>query len=120
MFVFKGWVPDNDLGNDDLITDRTCYRNCHSHQCAASANSSYAAASIKVPASSGLDILILIIQPRPNASSLTVSVASASIEFTSTTSPLTGLYRSETALTDSTVPNTSPLASMRPASGSST
>ena len=39
--------------------------------------------------------------------------------FTSVTSPLTGAYSSETAFTDSIVPNTSPLLKLRPTSGSS-
>ncbi len=40
--------------------------------------------------------------------------------FTAVTSPDIGVNSSETALTDSIVPNTSPFATVRPTSGSST
>src|SRR5215218_10658991 len=62
----------------------------------------------------------LTIQPSPYGSSLIFSGASSRDELTSTTSPPTGEYRSETALTLSTVPKESPATMVAPLSGSST
>src|SRR5215218_11009200 len=66
------------------------------------------------------EVLSLTIQPSPYGSSLIFSGASSSEELTSTTSPPTGVYRSETALTLSTVPKESPDPMVSPTSGNST
>src|SRR5262249_22322268 len=50
---------------------------------------------------------------------LTASGFCTSAVLTSVTCPLTGQYSSETAFTDSIVPNTSPLLKLRPTSGNS-
>src|SRR5579872_6175211 len=82
--------------------------------------SSYSSASISSSTSSGVASLIRIIQPSPYGSVLTSSGFSASASFTSTTSPEIGEKSSETALTDSILPISSPCSSSVPTCGSST
>ena len=57
--------------------------------------------------SSSVESLILMSQPSPCGSSLMMPGSETADLLTSTTSPETGEYSSETALTDSTVPNSS-------------
>src|SRR5690606_13733453 len=59
-------------------------------------------------------------QPSPYASSLIVSGLSASAVLTSTTVPLTGLYTSHAAFTDSTTALAAPASTRSPTLGSST
>src|SRR6266702_8474707 len=68
----------------------------------------------------GLPSLITIIQPWPYGSLLTVSGFFVSSLFASTTSPLRGAKRSETALTDSTTPKVFMAVTLVPTLGSST
>src|SRR5436305_13898082 len=91
-------------------------------QCADSFStySSYSSAVIISSTSSGVLRRIFIIQPSPYASVLTSSGFSLSASLTSTTSPDTGEKSSETALTDSMLPNSSPCSSSVPTCGSST
>src|SRR5207245_4114151 len=82
--------------------------------------SSYSSASISSSTSSGEVNRTLIIQPSPYGSVFTSSGFSASASLTSTTSPETGANSSETALTDSMLPISSPCSSSLPTCGSST
>src|SRR3954447_9975778 len=75
-------------------------------------------ASSSVPVSPGSDSFTTIIQ-LACGSVFTVSGRDLSAVFTSTTSPDTGAYSSDTALTDSIVPNDCPAFSFAPTSGSS-
>ena len=59
-------------------------------------------------------------QPLPSGSVLASDGSARSASLTSTISPLTGMYRSAAALTDSTTPATSPFLKLRPTSGRST
>src|SRR5512139_2933679 len=61
-----------------------------------------------------------MIQPVPYGSWLISSGWPPRSALPATTSPLTGLYTSEAALTDSTTAQASPAATRRPASGAST
>src|SRR2546428_10516377 len=61
-----------------------------------------------------------IIQPLPYGSEFTTSGESTSAGFTSTTVPLRGAYRSDTAFTDSTTPNGCMDVTFAPTAGSST
>src|SRR5215213_2895182 len=70
--------------------------------------------------SASSEVRSLTIQPSPYGSSLIFSGASSREELTSTTSPPTGAYTSETALTLSTVPKESPASKVAPSSGNST
>lgn len=83
---------------------------------------SYAAWSIKPFHSAILASfnLIFINQPSAVGESLIVSGLFSSAEFTSVTSPDTGQWQSDAALTDSTDPNVSPAANWVPTEGSST
>src|SRR5688572_3598723 len=60
------------------------------------------------------------IQPSPYASSLIVSGLSVSAALTSTTLPVTGVYTSEAAFTDSTTATAVPASTRSPTFGSST
>ena len=68
----------------------------------------HGAASSRAARGSAAFVTFITIIHEPCGSELTASGFSASRVFTSVTSPLTGQYSSETALTDSIVPKTSP------------
>src|SRR6476620_11202537 len=59
-------------------------------------------------------------QPEPTGSLLARDGSARSASFTSTISPVTGMYTSAAALTDSTTPATSPWVKVLPTSGRST
>ena len=67
----------------------------------------YSSAVISFRISSSVVTLSLISQPSPNGSSLTMPGSAIADLLTSTISPEIGMKSSETALTDSTVPNSS-------------
>src|SRR5699024_745655 len=86
----------------------------------ASTISSYASASIRLSNCDPSDTSMTTIQAPSYGDSLTSSGLSSSSSFTSTTVPLKGASSSETVLTDSTLPNDSPLVISSPSAGSST
>src|SRR5438132_12482476 len=92
----------------------------HSQWLSVSQYSSYSSAFIKSSSSVASDMRTRIIQPSPYGSVLTSSGLSASVSLISTTSPETGAKSSDTALTDSMLPSSSPASSCVPTCGSST
>ncbi len=74
---------------------------------------------MSLPISSSVESLTLISQPSPCGSSLMMPGSATAPLLISTTSPETGMKSSETALTDSTVPNSSSALYTWPTSGSS-
>src|SRR6185436_7304917 len=82
-------------------------------------SASYFAASSRPPASPAL-VSFTAISQLPCGSAFTCSGLLLSASFTSTTSPDTGEYSSETAFTDSIVPNDCPCVSLVPTAGRST